>query len=115
METNDLPLVMKPRHTPNPFLETFTDTVQAALDSPHPALHLDSPPTPTSAGGSVWRGVRKRRRGRAVRPASVDRQPEDRPADSYSPETRRGDDPMRLGISRRVVADDGAYVRGGTP
>jgi peptidoglycan/xylan/chitin deacetylase (PgdA/CDA1 family) len=41
METNDLPLVMKHGHTPDSFRETFADSVQAALDSPHPALHLD--------------------------------------------------------------------------
>jgi len=41
METNDLPLVMKHGHTPNSFREIVADSVQAALDSPHPALHLD--------------------------------------------------------------------------
>jgi hypothetical protein len=41
METNDLPLVMKHGHTPHSFRATFAQAVQAALDSPHPALHLD--------------------------------------------------------------------------
>jgi len=41
METNDLPLVMKHGHTPDSFRATFAQAVQAALDSPHPALHLD--------------------------------------------------------------------------
>jgi len=52
METNDLPLVMKHGHTPNSFRETFTDAVQAALDSPHPALHLDIT-AHTHVGGRV--------------------------------------------------------------
>jgi Polysaccharide deacetylase len=41
METNDLPLVMKHGHTPDSFRATFAQALQAALDSPHPALHLD--------------------------------------------------------------------------
>ena len=41
METNDLPLVIKHGYSPDTFRANFADTVAAALDSPHPALHLD--------------------------------------------------------------------------
>lgn len=41
METNDLPLVMKHGHTADSFRAAFAQAVQAALDSPYPALHLD--------------------------------------------------------------------------
>ncbi|MFE5700510.1 polysaccharide deacetylase family protein [Rhodococcus koreensis] len=41
METNDLPLVMKHGHTPDSFRATVAHTIEAALGSPHPALHVD--------------------------------------------------------------------------
>jgi len=47
--------------------------------------------------------------------ASVDRHPRTGQPTRNRRRLGGGDDPMRLGISRRVVADDGAYVRGGTP
>jgi len=52
METNDLPLVMKHGHTADSFRAAFAQAVQAALDSPYPALHLDIT-AHTHVGGRV--------------------------------------------------------------